>query len=71
MARLIDYSLGRGNDDTEPELLIIHCPRVVQVTPWCDWAAEMLITLKGYGWIERRMDGAVHIITPLHPAVMQ
>lgn len=54
--------------NSEPEYLVIHCPRVVQVSPWCEWAASTLEELRRYGWIERREHGAVNIICPGHPA---
>jgi hypothetical protein len=57
------------NPLTEPDMLIIHCPRVVQAAPWGDWAIETLSYLKGLGWIERRERDAVHVISPLHPAM--
>jgi hypothetical protein len=57
------------NHPDEPDMLIIHCPRVVQAAPWSDWAVDMLAYLKDLGWIERRERDAVHVISPLHPAM--
>lgn len=53
----------------EPDMLIIHCPRVVQAAPWGDWAEDTVAYLLTLGWIERRERDAVHIISPLHPAI--
>lgn len=57
------------NHPTEPDMLIIHCPRVVQAAPWGDWAIDTLAYLKHLGWTERRERDAVHVISPLHPAI--
>jgi hypothetical protein len=56
---------------SDPEYLVIHCPRVVQVSPWGEWAEATLADLKRWGWIERRERDAVNIIWPGHPASLQ
>ena len=53
----------------EPDMLLIHCPRVTQAAPWGDWAQDTLEYLKRLGWTERRERDAVHVISPLHPAM--
>lgn len=70
LANLLD-SCKPDTTDAEPDMLIIHCPRVIQTIPWCDWAADTLSYLASCGWIERREHNCVHIITPLHPAMVQ
>lgn len=55
-------------DNSDPEYLVIHCARVVQVSPWCEWAEDTLQELRRWGWIERREHNAVNIIWPGHPA---
>lgn len=59
------------NTDPEPEMLIIHCPREMQVARWCDWAAEIAAYLEREGWTRRVEHEAVHMICPMHPARMQ
>lgn len=65
----MDANVPHDDPASEPDMLVIHCPRIVQAAPWGDWAADMLAYLKSIGWIERRERDAVHVISPLHPAM--
>jgi len=58
------------NTEPEPDMLIIHCPRVTEVSPWCEWAAATAEWLETKGWIRRRERDAVHMIHPNHPAMV-
>ena len=56
-----------SNTEADPEILIIHCPRIIQPTPWSDWAAETVRWLLASGWVSRRESDCLHVYHPSHP----
>lgn len=53
----------------EPDMLIVHCPRTVSVMPWDDLSRRFVEDQQRAGWIAVREPDALHLITPMHPAL--
>lgn len=53
------------NTDSEPELLVIHSPRIQQHAPWGDWARATAEWLRSNGWLIKRIGPDVHAMHPI------
>ncbi len=53
------------HNESEPELLVIHSPRVQQQSPWGEWARKTADWLKSEGWRVNRVGPDMHAVHPL------
>ena len=62
METSIPKTVDTCNHDTDPEYLIIHCPRITQRAKWDDWAIEAATFLSMHGWQIRRVGPDMHAV---------
>lgn len=65
MTNIIVDTAPNCNTDSDPEMLIIHTPRIQQHATWGDWAKDAAKFLEDHGWRVKRIGPDVHAMHPL------
>jgi len=71
MERNLALDCSNDNAPTEPDYLVIHCPRETRVMPWDDLSRYLLEWFRSKGWTIDREPDAFVAHTPWRPEVMQ